>query len=148
MKNFVCESLDQFLSEWIDRGEDRWADREIDKYLKKKSGVNLSEDPQEILSYPEEVEVPPTDQTDKLKKVLTSVIDYARNKEITPEEFKNFCIWATRVSNDPMLVNAIVVKFVEMNPLILKELQSTPDGGKYGDGLEVLSNKFRGPREM
>jgi len=69
-------------------------------------------------------------------------------KEVTPEEFKNFCIWATRISDEPMLVNMIVSKFVELMPGILAEIRSTTDGGRYGDGLEVLANKFRGQQDM
>ena len=83
-----------------------------------------------------------------LVRVFKSIVDYKRGKEVTPEEFKNFCIWATRISDEPMLVNMIVSKFVELMPGILAEIRSTTDGGRYGDGLEVLANKFRGQQDM
>ena len=83
-----------------------------------------------------------------MAKVFKSVLDYKRGKDVTPEEFKNFCIWVTRISDEPILVNGIVAKFVEFFPSILRELKSTPDGGKYGEGLEILFNKFRGQDNM
>ncbi len=141
---FVSESLEQFLNEWIDRGEDRWADREIDKWEKRESGVDINEDPTEILTYPEEVEAPVG--IDNIRRILRKVVDYKTGKDVTPEEFKNFCIWITRVTKNPMEASAIVSAFIERMPKMVEELESERgklDGGDYHEGLEVLSNAFR-----
>jgi len=138
---FVSESLEKFLAEWVNQDEDRWADREIDKYFKREEGVNLNEDPVEILTYPEEVE-PPADN-EAIKRILLGLIEYKKGQDVTPEEFKNFCIWTTHTAKDPQHASAIVSAFIDQVQSLYSELETTPDGGKYHEGLEILSNKFR-----
>lgn len=141
----VSESLDKFLSEWVDRAEDRWADREIDRYQKRKSGVVLEEDPAEILSDPYDLDYPDPKDLPKKKKILFDIIDYKQNKEVTPEEFKNFCIWATEVAMSPQEAVTLVSVFIEKIPSMVKTLEEerAPDGGTYHEGFEVIQNKYR-----
>jgi len=145
----VSESLDQFLGEWVDRAEDRWADREIDRYMKRKTGVVLEEDPEQILSDPYDLDVP--SDIPSIKKVLYKLIDYKKGKEVTPEEFKNFCIWVTQASDNPQEASAIVSVFIEKIPSLVQALEAEKalDGGRYHEGFEVLVDKFRpkGPEE-
>lgn len=144
----VSESLDQFLGEWVDREEDRWADREIDRYQKRKSGVVLEEDPEEILSDPYDLEYPDPKDIEKKKKILYKIIDYKQGDDVTPEEFKNFCIWASEVAMNPQEAVTIVSIFIEKNPSMVEtmEREKAPDGGTYHEGFEVIQNKYRPDR--
>ncbi|HPI82124.1 MAG TPA: hypothetical protein PK122_02760 [Candidatus Paceibacterota bacterium] len=142
----VCETLEQFLNEWIDPAEDRWANRQIDLYLKRKQGINPNEDPEEILSSPRDLEVP--HDIPNIKRVLFNIIGYLKNKDVTPQQFLNFCIWATRVTDNPAHLNALLVSLADQVPAVGKELSSTPDGGKYGSGLEYIISKLRGEENM
>ena len=141
----VSESLEKFLSEWVDRGEDRWADREIDRYQKRKSGVVLEEDPEEILSDPFDLEYPDPRDIEKKKQILYKLIDFKQGKDVTPEEFKNFCIWATEVALTPQEAVTIVSVFIEKNQSMIKTMEEerAPDGGSYHEGFEVIQNKYR-----
>ncbi len=139
---FVSESLEQFLAEWVNRDEDRWANREIDKHFKREEGVNLNEDPAEILTYPEEVEAPVN--IEDIKRILLGIVEYKKDQEVTPEEFKNFCIWTTHAAKDPHQASAIVSAFIDQIPSMMQELETTPDGGKYHEGLEILMDKYKG----
>lgn len=141
----VSESLEKFLSEWVDRGEDRWADREIDRYQKRKSGVVLEEDPEEILSDPFDLEYPDPRDIEKKKQILYKLIDFKQGKDVTPEEFKNFCIWATEVALTPQEAVTLVSVFIEKNQSMIKTMEEerAPDGGSYHEGFEVIQNKYR-----
>ena len=146
---FVSESLEQFLLEYrgFTREEDRWADRELDKWEKKSAGIDLNEDPAEILTYPEDLEVPKG--IENIKRVLYKLVDYKKGKDVTPEEFKNLCIWITQVTENPMEASAIVSAFIDQMPKMVEELESPRgklDGGKYHEGMDVLANAYR-PKE-
>ena len=146
---FVSESLEQFLLEYrgFTREEDRWADRELDKWEKKEAGVDINEDPVEILTYPEEVEAPVG--IENIKRILRKVVDYKAKAEVSPDEFKNFCIWITRTTENPYEASAIVSAFIENVPAMVEEFESEAgklDGGKYHEGMEVLANAYR-PKE-
>ena len=144
-KMLVSPTLEHFLNEWVDRGEDRWADREIDKWEKEKSGVVLSEDPAEILTHPEDIDVPSDEDIETIKKILRNLVEFKRNSEVTPEEFQNFCLWVTRVSNDPHRGSAIVSAFIENMPSMVQELKSAGRegmGGRYSSGFELLADKY------
>lgn len=141
----VSESLDSFLSERVDRAEDRWADREIDRYQKRKTGVVLEEDPEEILSDPYDMDYPDPKDINRKKKILFDIIDYKKDRDVTPEEFKNFCIWATEVAMSPQEAVTLVSVFIEKIPSMVEtfEREKAPDGGTYHEGLEVIQQKYR-----
>lgn len=144
---FVSESLEVFLKEWYNREEDAWANRQIDKWEKEKAGIDPNEDPSEILTYPEDLDVPK--DLEDIKRILFRVIDYKKGDTVSPEEFKNFCIWVTRISENPMQVSAIVSAFIEKMPNIIKELETgSPDGGAFHEGFEVLADAYRPKRGM
>jgi hypothetical protein len=144
---FVAKSLNEFLNEWVDKAEDRWADREIDKWEKRESGINPNEDPEEILNYPEEVEIP--NNVEILRKIIYSIIDLKKRDGIDPEEFKNFCIWVTRIANNPNEAMSIVSGFIERIPSMLEELERNERnegsliGGAFHEGFEVLADAYR-----
>jgi len=142
----VCETLEQFLNEWIDPAEDRWANRQIDLDLKRKRGINPNEDPEEILSSPQDLEVP--QGIPNIKRALFNIIVYLKNKDVTPQQFLNFCIWATRVTDNPDHLEALLVALADQVPALGKELNSTQDGGKYRSGLKYIISKFRGEENM
>ncbi len=140
---FVSPTLEHFLNEWIDRGEDRWADREIDKWEKEKTGVILGEDPAEIFTHPEDIDVIDPKDIQKIKGILKKLVEYKGGSEVTPEEFENFCIWVTRVAEDSHIGSAIVSAFVESMPSMVDELKAAKGmGGKYMSGLEILADKY------
>jgi len=139
----VSPTLEHFLNEWVNRDEDRWANREIDKWEKEESGVVLSEDPAEILTNPHDIDVPDFKDVSVIKKILQNLREYKGGADVTPEEFENFCLWVTRVANEPQIGSAIVSAFIESMPSMVKELQSTKgQGGKYVSGFEILADKW------
>jgi hypothetical protein len=141
----VSESLDQFLGEWVDRAEDRWADREIDRYQKRKTGVVLEEDPEEILSDPYDLDYPDPENIEAKKRILEKIISFKKNQDVTPEEFKNFCVWASEVAMNPQEAVTLVSIFIDKIPSMVETFnrEKSPDGGTYHEGFEVIQKKYR-----
>ena len=139
MKKIVYENLYEFLKEWVDPAEDKWANREIDLYQKRKSGIIPEENPQDILEYPEDIPIPKDTRT-----AIKNIIDYFKDKDdISAEDFKNLCIWVSRVYNDfdsAIKTLEIIIAFI---PSIIKEIKTAKYGGKYREGLEYILNKFK-----
>ena len=139
MKKIVHENLYQFLKEWVDPYEDKWADREIDKYQKRKSGIIPEENPQDILKYPEDIPIPKDTRT-----AIKNIIDYFKDKDdISSEDFKNLCIWISRLYNDFDSVVEKLELILSYFPYIIREIKTAKYDSKYREGLEYIINKFK-----
>lgn len=136
----VSESLNKFIKEWIDPAENRWADREIDKWKKRKTGVNLNEDPEEILHYAEEIEAPDPEDINTKKKVLENIIDYKKGEEITSEEFENLCIWISNCATNSHEAAAMLGFISEKIPTLFQDIKAGSE--KYESGIKILRQKF------
>jgi len=134
MKKLVCESLLEF----INREEDVWADKEIDRYFGKKEGKDPSIDPKVILKDPEWVEIPSNKKD--IEYPLEKIRDHIQGKELSPNEFKNLCIWIIRLPIENSEIEAIINLLLSDHMYIINDVQSGEY--KYVEGIEIIRDKL------
>ena len=141
---FVNETLDQVLSEWVDRSEDRWANKRIDQHFRQKAGLNNSESPGAILNDPDWVDLPTTH--DEIGKSLKNLLDFTNNREVTPDEFKNFCIWVTRLSINEKEAELIISALMSHHEYIYRDIKGGI--GRYSAGMDIIEDKLGGEDKL
>jgi len=123
----------------VDRGEDRWSDKMIDQHLRKKAGVKNAESPGAILDDPEWVDLP--QNIEEVRRSLSNILGYTKGREMTSDEFKNFCIWVTKLPLDIREMEQIAGELISYHGYIYKDIKEGLI--KYGEGVNILQDKFR-----
>lgn len=104
------------------------------------------EDIEKVFNSPEEAPLPKKagsgyDQSEA-NAIISLLVSSTRGRELTPEEFTNFCKYLVRLDNPSLATKGLKMMF-DAHKYMHKELGEVPGHDKYKEGVDIFIEKYK-----